>query len=83
MDGSLPVPTASTLSVGRQSSSDVPSQLEMTAQIQGGDVTGERSGLAIPHNEIKDEQTRNEKMSTSPKFQRTMSQDENYFSEHC
>lgn len=79
----LPAPATSAITVDRQSSSNVPSQLEITAQIQEGDVTGERSGLAISSDEKQDDNNQNEKFSTSPKLQRTMSQDENYFSEHC
>jgi len=79
----LPV-TKNSRSTGRQSSSDVLSQLEMTAQIQAGDVTGNESELTETTDETKDNNNhRNEKLSQSPKYQRTMSQDENYFSEHC
>jgi hypothetical protein len=78
----LPVTTSRT-SIGGQSSSGVPSQLEITAQIQAGDVTEDRSTLTVTTDETKDDDNRNEKPSASPKFQRTMSQDENYFSEHC
>jgi hypothetical protein len=55
----------------------------MTAQIQAGDVTGDESELTETTDETKDNNHRNEKLSQSPKYQRTMSQDENYFSEHC
>lgn len=59
----------------------VPSQLELTAQIQAGDVTGDQHTLTSP---TTDESTnRKNSLSPSPKYQRAMSQDENYFSEHC
>jgi hypothetical protein len=74
--------TTKKTSVHKQSSFDDPSQLEKTAQIQSGDITGERSGVPIP-DERKDTTNREEKLSNSPKYQRALSQDENYFSEHC
>ena len=74
--------TAKTTSLHKQSSFDDPSQLEKTAQIQSGDITGDRGGVPIP-NERKDTTNREERFSTSPKYQRALSQDENYFSEHC
>jgi len=78
----LPVKTRGT-SIGRESSLDAPSQLEMTAQIQSGDVTGDRSVLTVTTDDTKDNINRNDSGSQSPRYQRTMSQDENYFSEHC
>jgi hypothetical protein len=65
-----------------QSSFDHASQLDKTAQIQSGDITGDRSGLTTT-DEIKENTNREEKFSQSPRFQRALSQDENYFSEHC
>jgi hypothetical protein len=70
-------------SIGRESSYDAPSQLEITAQIQSGDVTGDRSLLTVTTDDSKDNLNRNDAGSQSPRYQRTMSQDENYFSEHC
>ncbi len=67
-------------SAGRQSTTEAPSQLEATAQIQAGDVTGDRHELSATTPEEKDDSTRNASRST--RYQRTMSQDENYFSEH-
>lgn len=69
----------------RQSTSNAPSQLEITAHIQSGDVTGDQSVLhtAKATDEMNDEKNRSKSLSQSPKYQRTMSQDENYFSEHC
>ena len=60
----------------------VPSQLELTAHIQAGDVTGDRSALTTS-DEMNDSTNRKHSLSSSPKYQRAMSQDENYFSEHC
>ena len=71
------------ISASRESSSDVPSQLEITAQIQSGDLTGDRSILTTTTDDPKDNTERTRDQSQSPKYQRTMSQDENYFSEHC
>ena len=78
----LPGKTRGT-SIGRETSFDAPSQLEITAQIQSGDVTGDRSLLTVTTDDSKDNLNRNEAGSQSPRYQRTMSQDENYFSEHC
>lgn len=50
---------------------NIPTQLEATAEIQAGHVTDDKPL----------DQT--DKLSQSPRYQRTMSQDENYFSEHC
>jgi hypothetical protein len=70
-------------SIGRESLHDAASQLEITAQIQSGDVTGDRSLLTVTTDDPKDNINRNDNGSQSPRYQRTMSQDENYFSEHC
>ena len=59
-------------SISRHSASDVPPQLEATAQIQAGHVTDDSVNVS-----------NDDKLSQSPRYQRTMSQDENYFSEHC
>lgn len=80
-DDVIIIPDASK-SVPSHGPSDVPSQLEVTAQIQAGDVTGDHSALTTT-GEINDGTNRNHGLSQSPKYQRAMSQDENYFSEHC
>jgi len=74
----LPVTT----SINKQSSLDAPSQLEVTAQIQAGHITEDRNGLLSITDETKDI-NQDENLSQSPKYRRTMSQEENYFSEHC
>jgi hypothetical protein len=74
----LPVTT----SINKQSSLDAPSQLEVTAQIQAGHITGDRNGLLSLTDGTKDI-NQDDNLSQSPKYRRTMSQDENYFSEHC
>jgi hypothetical protein len=71
--------TKSRTSIGRKISSDIPTQVEVTAQIPAGDVTENQNRLIRRTDETKDD----DKLSQSPKFQRAMSQDENYFSEHC
>ncbi len=74
----LPVTTKKTILSGH-SGSDLPSQFEITAHTQAGDL----SGLTSTSDETKYLDNRNENGSESPRYQRTMSQDENYFSEHC
>jgi hypothetical protein len=64
--------------IDRQSSFDDASQLDKTVQIQSGD----QSGLTTM-DEINENTNREEKFSQSARFQRALSQDENYFSEHC
>ncbi|CAF1018617.1 unnamed protein product [Adineta ricciae] len=68
----LPPTTTGRTSISRHSASDVPTQLEATAQIQAGHVTDDSVNVS-----------NDDKLSQSPRYQRTMSQDENYFSEHC
>jgi len=78
----------------RQSSSDSPSQLEVTAQIQAGDVTNDRNGIISPtltNDELiekarQDEnssQTSTQMVDETRTFPPNISEDENYFSEHC
>ncbi|CAF1078642.1 unnamed protein product [Rotaria sordida] len=78
----------------RKSSSNSPSQLEVKAEIQAGDTTGERNGLTTTKStadEIGDENKQDEDMSQpstriiheTRTFPPNMSEDENYFSEHC
>ncbi|CAF1215977.1 unnamed protein product [Rotaria sp. Silwood1] len=78
----------------RKSSSNSPSQLEPKAEIQTGDTTGERNGLATTKStadEIVDDNKQDENTSQSSTrivhetrtFPPNMSEDENYFSEHC
>jgi hypothetical protein len=78
----------------KQSSNDLSSQLETTAQIQGGDVTNDRNGIATPTltNDELVEKTRQEENSSqlstqivdeTRTFPPNISEDENYFSEHC
>ncbi|UJR16095.1 hypothetical protein I4U23_003007 [Adineta vaga] len=71
--------TTHRLSTNRRSGSDQPTQLEATAHIQAGDITEDPKGMPIEV-ETTDQ---DDKLSESPRYQRTMSQDENYFSEHC
>ena len=44
---------------------------------------GERGGIAILPDDTKDPLNPDDVLSRSPRYRRTMSQDENYFSEHC
>lgn len=74
----------------KQSSNDSPSQLEVTAQIQGGDVTGERSGVTrtISSSDETGEKTKQDESTSrlideTGTFPPNISEDENYFSEHC
>ncbi|UJR30512.1 hypothetical protein I4U23_018042 [Adineta vaga] len=82
------------VTVNRQSSNDSPSQLEMTAQIQAGDITGERSGVtrtASSNDDTGDKNKHDENLSQLPArlldetgtFPPNISEEENYFSEHC
>jgi hypothetical protein len=66
-------------STDKRSSTNLPSQLDITAHIQSGDITGDHN-VAIP---TRDNIDQDENLSRSPRYRRTMSQDENYFSEHC
>jgi hypothetical protein len=74
--------TKNRTSINKQSTLDAPSQLEVTAQIQAGHITEDRNGLLSITDGTKDI-NQDENLSQSPKYRRTMSQDENYFSEHC
>ena len=78
----------------KQSSSESPSQLEVTAQIQSGDITGDRSGVAnvsSTSEELVDKARTDEKLSQTPTqildennaYPPNISEEENYFSEHC
>jgi hypothetical protein len=78
----------------RQSLGDLPSQLEMTGQIQAGDVPGDRNGLtrtASANDEIGDKNKQDNNFSQTPTqivdetrtFPPNISEEENYFSEHC
>jgi hypothetical protein len=77
----------------RQSSSDLPSQLEITAQIQSGDVTDERHGLlntTSTNDETGDKNKQEENLPQTPTHIvdeastfPPISEEENYFSEHC
>jgi len=78
----------------RQSSNDLPSQLEITAQIQAGDVTNDRNGLTNPistNDEVIEKSKQEENLSQTPTqildetstFPPNISEEENYFSEHC
>ncbi|CAF1005749.1 unnamed protein product [Adineta steineri] len=69
-------------SISSQSIPDAPSQLQITAQIQAGNVTDDPTGIPITPDKTKDIDP-DEALSQSPRYRRTMSQDENYFSEHC
>ncbi|CAF1084013.1 unnamed protein product [Adineta steineri] len=84
----------STNIINKQSSSDIPSQLEITAQIQAGDITNDRSGLTeklSTNEEINDKNKQDDDSSRTPTrivdetntFPPNISEDENYFSEHC
>ncbi len=69
--------------VRRQSASNIPSQLEATAQIQSGNVIGDRNEYLLTTDDITDDNNRDKNLaSPAPKFQRALSQEENYFSEH-
>ena len=87
----MTVPTTPT---NRQSSNDIPSQLEMTAQIQAGDVTGDRNGITTTTStdpELGDKTKQDEDSPQTPAhivdetttFPPNISEEENYFSEHC
>lgn len=78
----------------KQSSNDSSSQLEVTAQIQSGDVTGDRSGVAnisSASEEVLDKGKTDENLSPTPTqlldennpYPPNISEEENYFSEHC
>jgi MFS family permease len=79
----------------KQSSNESPSQLETTAQIQAGDVTGDRNGTinSPPTTEESTEKAKqDDNLSPTPTqiFDETntypppnISEEENYFSEHC
>lgn len=79
----------------KQISNDSSSQLEVTAQIQSGDVTGDRSGVAnisSASEEIVDKGKTDENLSPTPTQlldennaypPPNISEEENYFSEHC
>ncbi|CAF1490594.1 unnamed protein product [Adineta ricciae] len=76
--------------VHKQSSNDSPSQLEITAQIQGGDVTGERSGITRTTSssdetaeKTKHDESTSRLIDETGTFPPNISEDENYFSEHC
>ena len=76
----------------QSSSNDQQSQLETTAQIQGGDVTGERRGSVntpLTEAELNEKAEQDEDLSSVPILDETnafppnISEEENYFSEHC
>ena len=78
----------------KQSSSESPSQLEVTAQIQSGDITGDRSGVAnvsSTSEELVDKARTDENLAQTPTqildennaYPPNISEEENYFSEHC
>jgi hypothetical protein len=77
-----------------KSATDSPSQLEITAQIQAGDLTNDRNGLATPtltNDEIGEKSKQEENIPQIPTqiadetlaFPPDINDEENYFSEHC
>ncbi|CAF4404443.1 unnamed protein product, partial [Rotaria magnacalcarata] len=64
-------------SPGKQFSTDIGSQN------QTEDMTTDLAEPTETIDDKKENNSRDYKLSPSPKYQRTMSQDENYFSEHC
>jgi len=78
----------------KQSSNDSPSQLEVTAQIQAGDVTGDRNGsinspstneesAEKPKPDDNVSQAATQILDDSNAYPPNISEEENYFSEHC
>ncbi|CAF4846667.1 unnamed protein product [Rotaria socialis] len=66
-----------------QTSPDKQSSNNIESQNQTEDMTTDLAGSAETIDDKKENNSRDCKLSSSPKYQRTMSQDENYFSEHC
>lgn len=66
----------------RQAPGETPSQLEVTAQIQAGDVTADESGEKTKQDE-NGSQTANRPLDETGTFPPNISEEENYFSEHC